>query len=126
MEHLDLLKGFSKILKSLDHPIPSGVHFLLDRFDDPRGREFFKIPLKMCRSVTLSGLYQQVHMAGHQAPGIYDDPLRIDKMVQCIHDDLLIGGTDEYVYPIDHIEREKKTGIPRIYGLAVMQHEQRF
>jgi hypothetical protein len=52
-----------------------------------------------------------MQMVGHQAPGMNDQALIIDKMVKGMNYHLFVYRADKYIYPINGIEGDKIAGL---------------
>jgi hypothetical protein len=63
-----------------------------------------------------------VEVTGHQDPGIDHQTLVLDKVVQCIDNDLFVGWPDKYIDLINRIQRKKITGVKRNDRFITGQH----
>jgi hypothetical protein len=58
-------------------------------------------------------------MVGHQAPGMNDQPLVVNKMIEGMHNHLFVHRSDKYIYPIYRIKGDKIAGLPAVYVIVI-------
>src|SRR6185437_15718788 len=119
-------QGFTIVLEMTHHPVPAEVHLHLYRLENDRSSIFFEIPFEIGRRGGLPGPHDQVEMTGHKAPGIDDQPLGLDKVIERVGDSLLVSRPNEYVYFVHRIEGQKIGGIDRKDRFLLGKHFQLF
>jgi hypothetical protein len=58
-------------------------------------------------------------MIGHQAPGMNDQSLVVNKVIKGMYYHLFVHRADKYIHPINCIESDKITGLPALYVIVI-------
>ena len=105
------------------HPLPAAFGFLLDLLHDGLCRELLEVADDRTDVMSLTRPGDQVHVVAHDHPGMNDQPLVCNAMVQGVADQVGVFLSGEDIDPVHHGEGEEVGAFLVGQAVAVAGHE---